>query len=394
MLSLKGFTEKGDEMTDHAALPEFVPGLQLSECFFREIVQPLLDQHFPGLAYDAALIDSGSEVLGFDDEISRDHHWGPRVSLFLSAEEHARYAAAIDRLMRTRLPYRFSGYSTSFEPVPNDGGVLRFEARTSGEVNHRVGTGILGDFARSYLGIDLDAELTTADWLALPQQKLRTITEGALYHDGLGDVARLRARLAYYPHDLWLYLMAATWRRVSEEEAFVGRTAAIGDELGSRVIAARLVRDLMMLAFLQERVYAPYSKWFGKGFARLSIATELAPVLAEVLDAASYPPREEALGRAYLLLANRHSELGITDQIEAVLTPYFGRPYRVLRADRFAEALVAAIDDPVVKQIAEYTQIGSIDLFSDNTELRSNPKHRAAITCLFTPDAESPSPAW
>jgi hypothetical protein len=31
----------------------------------------------------AALLDSGSEVLGFDDAMSTDHHWGPRVLLLL-----------------------------------------------------------------------------------------------------------------------------------------------------------------------------------------------------------------------------------------------------------------------------------------------------------------------
>jgi hypothetical protein len=28
-------------------------------------------------------------------------------------------------------------------------------------------------------------------------------------HDGPGDLTRAREALAYYPHDLWLYLLAA-----------------------------------------------------------------------------------------------------------------------------------------------------------------------------------------
>jgi hypothetical protein len=58
----------------------------------------------------------------------------------------------------------------------------------------------------------------------------------------------------------------------SQEEPFVARTGDVGDELGSQVIAGRLVRALMQLCFLMERRYAPYSKWFGTGFSRLSIA--------------------------------------------------------------------------------------------------------------------------
>ena len=43
----------------------------------------------------------------------------------------------------------------------------------------------------------------------------------------------------------------------------------MGDELGSAVLGARLVESAMRLAFLMERTYAPYVKWFGTAFARL-----------------------------------------------------------------------------------------------------------------------------
>lgn len=61
----------------------FVPGLELSRGFFADLVQPLLEDAFPDLRYSAALIGHGSEVLGFDTVMSTDHHWGPRVMLFL-----------------------------------------------------------------------------------------------------------------------------------------------------------------------------------------------------------------------------------------------------------------------------------------------------------------------
>ena len=87
------------------------------------------------------------------------------------------------------------------------------------------------------------------------------------------------AALAYFPRDVWLYKIACQWRRIAEEQAFVGRAGIAGDELGSRVIAGRLVRDVMRMAFLLERRYAPYSKWFGSAFARLPVAASLAPTM-------------------------------------------------------------------------------------------------------------------
>ena len=63
--------------------PTFQPGARLTEQFYWRCVRPILDAQFPGLPHAAALLDGGSEVLGFDDAMSTDHHWGPRVLLFL-----------------------------------------------------------------------------------------------------------------------------------------------------------------------------------------------------------------------------------------------------------------------------------------------------------------------
>ncbi|HEX8116928.1 MAG TPA: hypothetical protein VF521_06635, partial [Pyrinomonadaceae bacterium] len=119
-------------------MPEFVKGLELSRLFFEEAVRPALAAEFPRLRYAAALLGTGSEVLGFDTEMSADHGWGPRVDLFLRDDD---YAAARDRVreaLRHRLPHSFRGYPTSFtEPDPNDNGVQHMSAREGGPVNHK-----------------------------------------------------------------------------------------------------------------------------------------------------------------------------------------------------------------------------------------------------------------
>ena len=68
------------------------------------------------------------------------------------------------------------------------------------------------------------------------------------------------AELAYYPHSVWLYLVAAQWARIGQLEAFVGRAGEVGADTASRLICAQLVHDVMRLAFLLERTYAPYAK--------------------------------------------------------------------------------------------------------------------------------------
>src|SRR5881396_1059684 len=89
-------------------------GAGLCQRFYWQAVRPILEAHFPGLAHAAALIDTGSEVLGFDDEQSTDHHWGPRALLFLSEADHRRLAASLQQALAHELPLEFEGYPTSF----------------------------------------------------------------------------------------------------------------------------------------------------------------------------------------------------------------------------------------------------------------------------------------
>jgi len=58
-------------------------GIELSRRFYTEIVAPWLGRTAPDLSYAAAPIGYGSELLGFDDAVSRDHNWGPRVHLLV-----------------------------------------------------------------------------------------------------------------------------------------------------------------------------------------------------------------------------------------------------------------------------------------------------------------------
>ncbi len=346
----------------------FIPGLQLARYFFDEQVKPILNRHWPGLQYTAALIGAGSEVLGFDDETSTDHHWGPRAMLFLSQADYADLRQAIQETCRNELPAWCHGYPTNFAaPDLNDNGTQLLQPQASGPINHRVEIYTLHGFFAAYLNIAIEQELDPIDWLTLPQHKLRSITAGAVFHDDLGLQA-IRSRLSFYPHDVWLYLLASAWTRISQEEHLMGRAGAVGDELGSALIAGRLARDVMRLAFLMEKDYAPYPKWLGTAFAQLGCASQLNPILAGAIHSDSWQEREGHLCKAYELLAGMHNALGVTEPLPSKVGSFWGRPFRVIRGERFAQALQARISDPQVKALAANSLVGNVDLMSDNTD--------------------------
>lgn len=86
------------------------------------------------------------------------------------------------------------------------------------------------------------------DWLATPSQILRSVIEGAVYDDGLGVLRSAQAALRWYPQDVWLHVLACQWRRIAQQEHLVGRAAEVVDELGSRLLAAQLVRGVVRSA--------------------------------------------------------------------------------------------------------------------------------------------------
>jgi hypothetical protein len=330
---------------------KFVPGLQLSHAFYDHILAPLLR----GVPHGAALIGPGSEVLAFDTERSADHDWGPRALIFVECGQKDEVR---ERLL-AGLPARFRGYPTSF-------GSDRNPVQPGVRVEEFTG------WAREHLGFDPLGEITLLDWLGTPTQLLAEFTGGAVFHDGLGVLAQARTRLRWYPDDVWRYVLACQWTRISQEEPFPGRCAEVGDGIGSSLVTGRLVRDLMRLTLLMRRRYPPYSKWLGSAFARLSGTAELRDTLAAALAAPTWPEREDQLCRAYQLTAALHNRLMLTVPIDPGVRTFHDRPFRVLGAGRFADALMAVVRDPRIRALAP---VGAVDQFADSADLLSRPAH-------------------
>ncbi|MFJ6464086.1 DUF4037 domain-containing protein [Streptomyces sp. NPDC091387] len=368
----------------------FLPGLELSRILYEEGVRPVLDAAFPGLPYAAARIGPGSEVLGFDTARSADHDWGPRLDLFLAADDVAAHGEAIRRLLADRLPKEIRGWPTHFRPADDPLDPVGHMERTEGPVNHRVSTYDLGGWLTREAGFDAStAEPSVRDWLAMPQQRLAGITGGAVFHDGPGLLTAARRRLARYPEQVWRYLLACQWQRISQEEAFVGRCAEVGDELGSAVVAARLVRDLMRLCLLLERRYWPYSKWLGSAFAQLDAAEGLLPSLRGALAATDLPERERHLCAAYEAVAIRQNASGLVDPVDPSPRPYHGRPFLVLHAERFARPLAASLTDP---ELRGRPLTGAVDQWADSTDLLTGAGGDALRAATEAAGAATPHP--
>lgn len=327
----------------------FVTGRDLSRAFYREVLAPAV-----AIPHAAGLLGTGSDVLGYDTERSTDHDWGPRAVIFVAPHAREEVAARVS----AALPEQFRGWPVS---IGRDGVPFR----------PQIDVATLSPWVVERLGTDpLVADTCPADWLVMPQQRILEVVGGAVFHDDGGDLTRLRALLGWYPDDVWWWMLACQWSRLAQEEPFVQRTAEVGDDTGSAVITARLVRDAMRLALLVARRYAPYQKWFGTAFSRLDDPEGLGRHLRSALSGTTLRECEDALGETYQILASRFNALAPDLDVDVSLRDFHGRPARILGADRFAEAALARVTDPRLQGLP---LIGSIDQAVESVELLTSP---------------------
>jgi hypothetical protein len=318
--------------------PRHRSGLALCRALYDDVVAPrLLDR-----PHAAALLGPGSEVLGFDTARSTDHDWRARVAILVAEAD----------------PEPLQGLPETYGGWPVDVVVAQ-----------------LGTYLSGWLGFDPLYGIAPFDWLLTPAQSLLSVTAGAVFHDAPGELTKVRERLAWYPRDVWLWLLAGQWQRISQLAPFPGRAAEAGDGLGSRLLTAELVREVMRLCFLVERRYAPYSKWFGSAFARLRSGATLGPLLESAVAGADYPEREDALVAAYRGVGEAFNALRLTVPIDPEPVLFHDRPFRVPPAEAFAAACADAID-PSSELAGAWPLLGGIDQFVDSTELLG---HRAGL---------------
>jgi hypothetical protein len=285
-------------------------GAGLARGFHDEVVAPLLRRELPGVPLVAGRFGAGSDVLGFDDEVSRDHDWGLRLTVLVPQDAVGPVGDLLDR----ELPPAWAGH-----PV-------RFPTTWDPAQRHRVEVDTPDGFVRTRLGVGAAQEPTTADWLSFTGQAVLELLAGPVFCDDEGRWAALRDRFAWYPDDVWRHLVASAWQQLEQELPFVGRTGARGDDLGSRLITARLAGVAVQLGLLLDRVWAPYAKWVGTVFAG-SPSGRVAPHLDRALAAGDWRGREAGLCAALDGLLQRQAQVGLPAPGPAT-APFHDRPFR------------------------------------------------------------------
>ena len=326
--------------------PAFINGLELSEIFFREQVEPLVREFFPSTKIAAGRLDYGSDVLGYDTELSRDHAWGPQVTLYLTDDDLVAVKDNIDSLLQAKLPLVCREYPTRmtrdwvWKPTPDGSG------------HHRVRIESTRSFFEKELGYVPSAEMSPADWLAFPAQKLRVLASGKIFVDDDGELSRSRENVIWYPRDIWLHVMACQWQKLSERAPFAGRCAHVGDMWGALSNAMETIDVLAHTIHLLDKRYPPYRKWLGTSLKELPIGSQLIEVSERIRLASSWSDMESRIIEAYQLVANYHNSLDDLPRINVEVINFHSRPYKMIDIESIVRNLKTAIGDSAVRDLS------------------------------------------
>ncbi len=251
-------------------------GLEISRQYYERFGKPMLEEKFPDVAEAAAvgLIGAGSECLGYDDEVSRDHDFDPGFCIFLPGEDRIgrRRAFELERAYAA-LPDEFCGVKRpKLAPVGgNRRGVIRLE-----------------DFLLERIG-RADGELETTLWLSVPEQALLEITGGEVFSDPSGLLTGVREKLAFFPDDVFRKRLAGQLLIMAQAGQYnYARCLAHGESAAAQLAVFDFAKSAMSAAFLLNGKYQPYYKWGFRALRELSVL----PFTADLLEYLITTPNE------------------------------------------------------------------------------------------------------
>lgn len=236
-------------------------GLELAEQYYKAYGARMIQEKFSRYQdrIAAGLVGDGSECYGFDDEISRDHDWGPGFCLWLNKKDYEAIGPALQQEYQ-RLPEQFNG----------------FKRLTSQWGGGRVGVFEIEAFYSKFIGRP-DPPQTLEQWLYVPEDYLSTGTNGKVFVDPLGEFSKMRkALLAFYPEDVRLVKIAARCMACAQSGQYnYMRSVRRKEYFAAHYSEIKFCSDIMSLVFLLNRQYAPFYKWRHRAVRSLPILGEL-----------------------------------------------------------------------------------------------------------------------
>ncbi|WP_116437877.1 DUF4037 domain-containing protein [Gardnerella vaginalis] len=248
--------------------PKIKNGMQLAKSYWQTYGKQLLElpkfrDYKNRIA--AGLVGHGSECYGFDDEISRDHDFGPGFCLWLTDEDYAEIGEDLQAAYDS-LPQEYAGFG-SREETPR---------AKSCEESKRVGVFTIAKFFENITGFATAPSKNEPHlWLSLSEPTLAAATNGQIFADPLGEFSKARQSFKLMPDDVRISLISRRLGMMAQAGQYnVQRMLARKDGAAAWLSINEFVRATASIVFLLNNPisagYLPYYKWQFAALRKLS----------------------------------------------------------------------------------------------------------------------------
>ncbi|MFZ3101787.1 MAG: DUF4037 domain-containing protein [Desulfitobacteriaceae bacterium] len=276
-------------------------GLELSEKYFNHYGMPMIIEKFAVYAdrIAAGLVGDGSECFGFDDDISRDHDWGPSFCLWLTPKDYQIIGNALQAEI-SKLPQEFARFGP--RQVSAFGG-------------DRIGVFEIGSFYQNFIGLDrLPASLN--EWLSIPEDVLAVSTNGKVFYDPLGVFTGFRNGLKkFYPEDVRLKKIASRCMTIAQFGQYnFSRCIKRKEYVAADYAEAKFCSDVISVVFLLNSEYKPFFKWMHRALRYLPLLGEFVySAVNEIVTSIDYAQKYSLIEKICTAIREEFQRQGLSD---------------------------------------------------------------------------------
>ncbi len=280
-------------------------GLELSKRYYLEYGKPMIEQLFLEVSNSIAvgLAGEGSECLGFDDQISRDHDFEPGFCLWITAEDERKFGFKLERAY-AKLPQEFMGIKRN--PLSPVGG-------------NRHGVITIEEFYTRFLGAPTPPD-NVKRWLYTPSSSLLSACNGQVFKDELGVFSRIReALIVGYPADVRRKKIAGHLIFMAQAGQYnYARCIARGEKGAAQLAIFEFVKHTISTIYLLNNRYEPFYKWAYRGLRELDILGDISDALQTLTEldngATNAQSKIEVIEDISLLIIEQLKKQGLTER--------------------------------------------------------------------------------
>jgi hypothetical protein len=338
---------------------DVMKGLELSFKYYSQFGAAMIHDRFadyePRIA--CGLVGDGSECFGFDDEISRDHDFGPGFCLWLTDEDYETVGEELAGAYAS-LPSEFMGYAA--RPVTSYG-------------DQRIGVMRISDFYRRYTGCR-ETPQTLFEWRAIPETFLAVATNGRVFSDPSGRFTQIRDDLLnFYPEDVRLKKLAARLGVMGQAGQYnLPRSLSRHELVAAEFAKAEFMKAACSCVYLLNKRYMPFYKWAHRGLRLIDKLPEVYGLLDRLVAADFDNGRGDGRGDQDVQINGRGDQAGQTnDSVVDIVTEICG----LVSGECQVQGLTASAGDTFlltsaheVLALVQDEQLKKLHLFSERLE--------------------------